>query len=133
MIKATTRQQIKAGVDFARKNNVRLIIRNTGHDFIGRSVGYGSLVINTHSFQEIQWINQFSGPGGYTGGAVKIGAGVQGRTILTQGHAQNPPKVIVTGECPTVGIAGGFIQGGGHGPWTTLKGMCEFFFLLSPM
>jgi hypothetical protein len=31
---ATTKNQIKAGVDFARKRNLRLIIRNTGHDFM---------------------------------------------------------------------------------------------------
>ena len=53
---------------------------------------------------------------------MRIGAGVQAFDILAQGHAQNPPKVVVTGECPTVGIAGGFIQGGGHGPWSNLKG-----------
>ncbi|KAK0634305.1 hypothetical protein B0T17DRAFT_611344 [Bombardia bombarda] len=119
VIKATKAAHIKAGVDFARKNNVRLIVRNTGHDFIGRSTGFGTLIINTHSFQNIQWFNNFNNTGI---SAVTIGAGVQGRTILTQGHAQNPPLVVVTGECPTVGIAGGFIQGGGHGPWTTLKG-----------
>lgn len=120
---AKTRNHIKAGIDFARQNNIRLVIRNTGHDFIGRSTGAGSLIINTHSFQEITWINSYSGPGSYSGGAVKIAAGVQGKTILAAGHARNPPKAIVTGECPTVGVAGGFIQGGGHGPWTPLKGM----------
>ncbi|KAK4183730.1 hypothetical protein QBC35DRAFT_507454 [Podospora australis] len=122
-ITATKRAHIKAGIDFARRNNIRLIVRNTGHDFIGRSTGAGALIINTHSFQDISWINKYSGPGSYTGSAVTIAAGVQGRTILSAGHAQNPPLVIVTGECPTVGVAGGFIQGGGHGPWTTLKGL----------
>lgn len=34
VIMATTKEQIKAGVDFARERNVRLIIRNTGHDFM---------------------------------------------------------------------------------------------------
>jgi hypothetical protein len=34
VIMATTKEQIKAGVDFARKRNLRLIIRNTGHDFM---------------------------------------------------------------------------------------------------
>ncbi|KAK4167477.1 6-hydroxy-D-nicotine oxidase [Cladorrhinum sp. PSN259] len=124
VIEAKTRAHIKDGVDFARRNNIRLVIRNTGHDFLGRSTGANSLIINTHSFNEITWINSYSGPGStYTGGAVKLGAGVQAKDILAAGHARNPPKVIVTGECPTVGIAGGFIQGGGHGPWTTLKGM----------
>jgi hypothetical protein len=122
---ATKAKHVKAGIDFARRNNLRLIVRNTGHDFIGRSTGFGSLIINTHSFQDIDWIDSYKGPGSYKGGAVTIGAGVQGETILTQGHAQNPPLVVVTGECPTVGIAGGFVQGGGHGPWTTLKGFCE--------
>ncbi|KAK4198084.1 6-hydroxy-D-nicotine oxidase [Triangularia verruculosa] len=123
VITATTRNHIKAGIDFARRNNIRLVIRNTGHDFLGRSTGAGSLIINTHNFQDVQWISSYAGPGSYSGHAVTIAAGVQGRSILEQGHAQVPPKVIVTGECPTVGIAGGFIQGGGHGPWTTLKGL----------
>ncbi|KAK3386796.1 hypothetical protein B0H63DRAFT_558417 [Podospora didyma] len=123
VIAATTREHIKAGVDFARKNNIRLIVRNTGHDFIGRSTGWGALIINTHSFKEVTWINAYPGAGTYHGSAVKIGAGVQGGEILTQGHARSPPLVVVTGECATVGIAGGFIQGGGHGPWSTLKGM----------
>ncbi|GKT41007.1 FAD-linked oxidoreductase ZEB1 [Colletotrichum spaethianum] len=38
-IKVTRKQHIKAGVDFDLDNNLRLIIRNTGHDFIGRSTG----------------------------------------------------------------------------------------------
>lgn len=127
VIMASTPRHVKAGIDFARRNNLRLIVRNTGHDFIGRSTGYGSLIINTHSFQQIDWIDSYKGPGTYKGGAVTIGAGVQGETILSKGHARSPPLVVVTGECPTVGIAGGFIQGGGHGPWTTLKGFCEYY------
>jgi hypothetical protein len=31
---ATKKEQIKAGVDFAREHNLRLVIRNTGHDFM---------------------------------------------------------------------------------------------------
>jgi hypothetical protein len=34
VILATKKEQVKAGVDFARKHNIRLIIRNTGHDFM---------------------------------------------------------------------------------------------------
>ncbi|KAH8895378.1 FAD-binding domain-containing protein [Thozetella sp. PMI_491] len=122
VILAKTKEHVKAGVDFARKNSLRLIIRNTGHDFIGRSVGWGALVVNTHSFQDVAFVDSWTGPGKYRGSAVTIGAGVQGRALLRLAHAQNPPKVVVTGECPTVGVAGGLVQGGGHGPWTTLKG-----------
>ncbi|KAI1391724.1 FAD-binding domain-containing protein [Hypoxylon trugodes] len=123
VIQAHTRDHVKAGVDFARENNLRLIIRNTGHDFIGRSTGWGSLVVNTHSFQDIQFTDRYSGPGQYNGGAVTIGAGVQGLTLLAQANAQNPPVTVMTGECPTVGVAGGLVQGGGHGPLTPKYGL----------
>lgn len=121
VITAKKHAHIKAGVDFARTHNLRLIIRNTGHDFIGRSTGWGALIINTHSFQDIDIITSFSGPGNYDGPAVKIGAGVQGRQLVRTVAAQG--LAVVTGECPTVGITGGLIGGGGHGPLTTLYGM----------
>jgi hypothetical protein len=98
-IDAKTTGHIQAGINFARQNNVRLIIRNTGHDFLGRSVGWGALVINTHSFQALTLHNTWNGPGGYSGSAITVGAGVQAKTALAQLHAHNPPKVMVTGEC----------------------------------
>jgi hypothetical protein len=39
VIMATKKEHIQAGVNFAKKNNLRLLIRNTGHDFLGRSAG----------------------------------------------------------------------------------------------
>ncbi|KAI2465269.1 FAD-binding domain-containing protein [Annulohypoxylon bovei var. microspora] len=123
VIQAQSRDHLKAGVDFARENNLRLVIRNTGHDFVGRSTGWGSLVINTHSLQDVEFTTEYRGPGGYNGGGVTIGAGVQAQVLLTQANAQNPPVTVITGECPTVGVAGGLVQGGGHGPLTPLYGL----------
>ncbi|KAK0727702.1 hypothetical protein B0T26DRAFT_847456 [Lasiosphaeria miniovina] len=122
VITATTVGHIQAGINFARENNLRLIIRNTGHDFLGRSVGWGSLVINTHSFQQISFTDSWSGAGGYAGSAITVGAGVQAFDALNKLNALTPPKVMVTGECGTVGIAGGLPQGGGHGPLTNQQG-----------
>jgi len=100
VIVATTQDHIKAGVDFARERNLRLIIRNTGHDFMGRSTGYGSLIINTHSFKDVKFVTKYSGPGEWTGSAATVGAGVQGRELFRQCFAQSPKVVIVGGECP---------------------------------
>ncbi|KAH6850576.1 hypothetical protein B0I37DRAFT_117027 [Chaetomium sp. MPI-CAGE-AT-0009] len=122
VIMAKTPAHIQAGINFARENNLRLIIRNTGHDFLGRSVGWGSLVINTHSFQDIKFSDTWHGACGYNGSAVTVGAGVQAFQVLEQANAMNPPKIIVTGECATVGVAGGLVQGGGHGPLTNFHG-----------
>ncbi|KAF1944572.1 FAD-binding domain-containing protein [Clathrospora elynae] len=123
VIVAKTKDQIRAGVNFARERNLRLIIRNTGHDFMGRSTGFGSLIINTHSFKGVSFFKKYTGPGDWMGSAATVGAGVQGRELYRQAFAQSPKVVIVGGECPTVGWAGGYIQGGGHGPLSGIYGM----------
>lgn len=38
VINATKPEHVKKGVDFARKYNVRLIVKGTGHDYLGRFV-----------------------------------------------------------------------------------------------
>ncbi|TDZ32414.1 FAD-linked oxidoreductase ZEB1 [Colletotrichum spinosum] len=122
VIIAKTKEHVKAGVDFARSKNLRLVIRNTGHDFEGRSAGAGSLAINTHNLKSISFVDKYSGPGSYQGPAITIGAGVQGFEISAAAHARNPPQNVVMGECETVGVAGGFLGGGGHGPLTNNYG-----------
>lgn len=67
---------------------------------MGRSTGYGSLIINTHSFKDVKFIKKYTGPGEYTGTAAIVGAGVQGRELFRQAFNQNPKQVIVGGECP---------------------------------
>lgn len=112
VIKATTKAHVKEGIDFARKNNLRLIIRNTGHDFLGRSTGWGALIINTHSFRDYKFTKSWNGPGGYKGAAVTIGAGTQGRDFLRIANAQQPPQAVITGECPVriLRASGSFLQ-----------------------
>ena len=38
VVNATCAEDVKRGVDFARKNSVRLIVKGTGHDYMGRYV-----------------------------------------------------------------------------------------------
>jgi hypothetical protein len=38
VVNATCAEDVKKGVDFARENNVRLIVKGTGHDYLGRHV-----------------------------------------------------------------------------------------------
>ena len=44
-VNATTLEDISAALTFAKKHNIRVIIKSTGHDMLGRSEGYGSFVI----------------------------------------------------------------------------------------
>ncbi|RMZ66108.1 FAD binding domain-containing [Pyrenophora seminiperda CCB06] len=110
---------IAATILFAKKHNIRLVIRNTAHDYMGRSTGAGALAIWTHFLKDVtivDWNNDE-----YAGKAVTIGAGVQGSELQ---HAIAAAGFIgVTGECPTVGIAGGYTQSGGHSPLSTSFGL----------
>lgn len=53
-VAARSVSDIVTGVDFARENNVRLVVKGTGHDYYGRSSGpRESLLIWTHHMRRI--------------------------------------------------------------------------------
>lgn len=118
-VAAESADDVIATINFASKHNIRFVIRNTGHDYNGRSTGAGALSAWTHRLKNIEfkdWNDKY-----YHGSAVKLGAGVQGYDILSAGLAKK--QVVVGGECPTVGISGGYTQGGGHSALSTSFGL----------
>ena len=117
-----TSSDISACVNFARDNNLRLVIKNTGHDYLGRSTARGALSIWTHNMKNITFSEAFmpTGGNGSVGSAVTIWAGVQLTELYTAVAGQN--KSVVAGMAHSVGAAGGYIQGGGHSPMANLYG-----------
>lgn len=111
-VNATGAPDYIATLDFARKRNIRLVIRNTGHDYLGKSTGAGAIALWTHHLKDIAVLDYSSTA--YTGKAMKMGAGVQ--AAEAQAVANAAGLVVVTGDCPTVGMAGGYTQGGGTSP-----------------
>ncbi|ORY58548.1 FAD/FMN-containing dehydrogenase [Pseudomassariella vexata] len=118
-VNVTSNEDVIAALAFAQTNNIRVLVRNTGHDFLGRSTGAGALAIWTHHLKSVEFLDYSDSY--YSGSAVKVGAGVEGYEALEAAAAEG--VVIVTGECPTVGMAGGYTQGGGHSALTTTFGM----------
>ena len=118
-VNVTGPEDIAATIKFAETKNIRLVVRNTAHDYMGRSTGAGGLAIWTHFLKGVE-IKDWS-DSEYVGKAVKIGAGAQGFEILEV--AKTAGLVVVTGECPTVGIGGGYTMGGGHSPLSTAYGL----------
>jgi FAD/FMN-containing dehydrogenase len=118
-VKVAGPEHIAKTIRFADERNIRLVIRNTGHDYMGRSTGAGGLAIWTHHLKGVQ-VKDWS-DAEYTGKAVKIAAGVEGHEVLQS--AAGAGLVLTTGECPTVGVAGGYVQGGGHSPLATAFGL----------
>jgi FAD/FMN-containing dehydrogenase len=118
-VNATCKEDVIAAVKFAQSRNIRFVVRNTGHDYNGRSTGAGALAVWTHhlkSTQFVDWKDSY-----YTGKAIKMGAGVQGFEAMAAAKAVG--QVVVGGECPTVGVAGGYTQGGGHSALSTSFGL----------
>lgn len=115
-------KHVQAAVKFAVKHNLRLAIRNTGHSYLGTSAAPESLQIFTHNLNNITIHGSFKprGCSHSVGSAVTIGAGVMLKDMYA---ALREHGVIAAGGLsPSVGAAGGYVQGGGHGPLGPLLG-----------
>jgi hypothetical protein len=110
VVNATEPKHIQLAVNFARNTGVRLVIKNTGHDFLGKSGGKDALSIWTHWMKDIEYIEEYVDEElGYSGPAFKSGVGVQAFEIYKAAHEKG--RVVVGGEGETVGVMGGYIQG----------------------
>ena len=120
-----TAAHIQAVVAFATKHNVKLAIKNTGHDFLGRSSAPSSLQLSTHKLKSVAVVNSFVPSGAKIPGvkAITLGAGVQQHDLYGQLGAQG--VMAVMGSANTVGAAGGYIQGGGHSLMGWIAGMAS--------
>ncbi|KAL8359239.1 hypothetical protein RB601_007976 [Gaeumannomyces tritici] len=119
-INVTREEDVVAGIRFARENDVRLSIKNTGHDYLGKSTGKGSLSLWTQNLKAIEVMDNYSSPY-YTGPAIKLGAGVLAVEAYLAAHERG--YRVVGGTCATVGVAGGYSQGGGHSTLSSAYGL----------
>ncbi|KAF8159335.1 FAD-binding domain-containing protein [Crassisporium funariophilum] len=114
---------IQKGVDYARTYNLRLAIKASGHDYLGRSNAKNSLLIHTHNLQSISFTENFVVNRKGKGSAVTVGSGVGLSTLYTAASAQG--KIVVGGTAATVVAAGGYAQGGGHSALSPTFGMAS--------
>ncbi|KAJ5627011.1 FAD-linked oxidoreductase sor8 [Penicillium herquei] len=112
-------EDVLATVEFVKRYNIRLVIRNTGHDYLGKSTAPGAVALWMHHLKDTEYLDYTSSY--YNGSALRLGAGVQGFEAMRAAHGHN--KVIVTGNCDSVGVAGGYTQGGGHGQLASYFGL----------
>ncbi|KAL8646593.1 MAG: hypothetical protein Q9226_006792 [Calogaya cf. arnoldii] len=110
---------VAAGLKFALQKNIRLSVKKTGHDYAGRSSGPGPLELWMHNLKNISFFDYKNS--GYTGRAAKVGAGVQFFEAY-KATAEHGTRVL-DGYCPTVGVAGGYVQGGGYKPLAASYGL----------
>jgi hypothetical protein len=58
-INASNTRALQIGVNFARSTGIRLVVKNTGHDFVGKSGGAGSLSIWIHHLKDLDFLPEF--------------------------------------------------------------------------
>ncbi|KAK1148467.1 hypothetical protein N8T08_009472 [Aspergillus melleus] len=117
-INATSADDIAAGIKFAKDNNLRLVIKNTGHDVVGRSQGYGSLSIwIKHVKDGIHFHKEYTSStqckSSWAGSALTVGGGYVWEDVYAK--AAENSVIAVGGSDKSVGVIGGYLQGGGHG------------------
>ncbi|KAH9902822.1 FAD-binding domain-containing protein [Cubamyces lactineus] len=117
-VDARTIEDVQAAVKFAADHNLRLAVKNTGHDYFGRSNGRGTFMLWTHNMKNTTVHPTFR-PAGAPDNvtyeyALTIGAGVQ--WLGTYEAANAAGRMLPGGIGPggSVGAAGGWLQGGGH-------------------
>lgn len=143
-VHAQTEEDVQRYVSFATKHNLRIVIKNTGHDLLGRSAGKGGFALWTHHLQQKVYHPTFkpsnctcnprhicqaaSDTSQHEGeppmsslGAITLGAGVQWADAYK--FASEHGRHIVGGASTTVGAAGGYLQGGGHSYLTPSYGL----------
>lgn len=110
-------KDVQAALAFAQANNIKVVIKNTGHEYLGRATAPDTLMIWTHQMKTLQYSDNFQPDNcgsADKGPAIIMGAGAQARDVYAFAKQNN--KAITLGAYGSVGVGGGFAQGGGHGP-----------------
>ncbi|KID64634.1 FAD-binding, type 2, partial [Metarhizium hybridum] len=115
VVDASTVKHVQHAVNFARNNNIRLVVKSTGHDYLGRSTAPGALSIWVHHLNTMTYhANEFRLHGSdkvIPGSAITVGGGSQMNDIYLETAKYG--QTVVGGGSKSVGVAG-YITGGGH-------------------
>lgn len=129
-MRARDPKDISAAVKFAAKYKIPTVIKNSGHDYLGRASRRNALMIWTHFMNDTSFLNADGKwfPSGCKAGEyqendllVKVSAGVNLQDLYRA--VSEKGRLVVAGSATTVGVTGGYIQGGGHSPLSPSKGM----------
>lgn len=124
-VAARSSGDVAAAVNFARQNNLRLVVKGGGHSYQGTSNAQHSLLVWTRKMDDITLHDAFVGTGcdGKAAPlrAVTVGAGALWAqvydAVTTRGGGY-----VQGGGCLTVGVAG-LVQSGGFGSFSKAYGL----------
>ncbi|KAJ7461116.1 hypothetical protein FB451DRAFT_1269005 [Mycena latifolia] len=104
---------IQAAFAFSERTKVPVSIKNTGHDYMGRSRRRDSLGLWTHHLQSMNYHPKFIPELCESSHrAITVGAGVTFEQVYK--FADDNGAMFVGGYAQTIGASGGWMMGGGH-------------------
>jgi hypothetical protein len=119
-IKARSTADIVAGVNFARAHDLRLVVKGTGHSYLGTSNAADSLLIWTRAMNEVHLHDAFV-PMGCSGKVAPVPAvTAQPGAVsidLYDAVTNQAGRYVQAGGCTDTGVAG-LVQSGGFGSFS---------------
>ncbi|KAJ7801760.1 hypothetical protein B0H14DRAFT_2528843 [Mycena olivaceomarginata] len=113
---------VAAAFTFSEQTGIPLVIKNTGHDYKGRSSAPNSIALWIHNLKEMSYQPDFVPEGcSLAQPGVTLGAGVQWAEAYEFADAHN--VTLVGGTDRSVGVIGGWLQGGGHSVLSNTMGL----------
>lgn len=109
-------KEIQKAVRFAAKHNLRFVIKNTGHDYLGRSTAAGALSVWVHNLNTVTLHDHFVPARSHKKPtiAITIQTGVPIQDMYAAVAKKN--WVVVGGASTNVAGGGGYVGAGGHSP-----------------
>lgn len=121
-VDARSVKDVQTALSFATKWKLRAIVRNTGHEELGRSTFSGAFMIWVHHMKGMQFTDNFKpscskdsqSTSNSKQSAVTIAGGVQWAELYKAASEKNVTVVGGLSKDGSVGAAGGWLFGGGH-------------------
>ncbi|HEY3971965.1 MAG TPA: FAD-binding protein [Candidatus Sulfotelmatobacter sp.] len=119
-IAAKNPEHIAAAVNFARENDLRLVVKGGGHSYQGTSNAADSLLVWTREMHDITMHEAFVPQGCRAGHSPQRAVAIGSGAIWMQAYDAVTTKgggYVQGGGCTTVGV-GGLVQSGGFGSFS---------------
>jgi FAD/FMN-containing dehydrogenase len=119
-VAARNANDVAAAVNFARENNLRLVVKGAGHSYLGTSNAPDSLLVWTRAMNKVTLHEAFVGQGceGRNSPVPAVSAEAGAMWIdLYHAVTTEAGRYVQGGGCTTVGVAG-LVQSGGFGSFS---------------
>ncbi|KAH8769557.1 hypothetical protein BGZ57DRAFT_987025 [Hyaloscypha finlandica] len=107
-------------VNFASNKKLRLVSKNTSHEFSGRSTGAGPLSTWTHYLKPFEFPPEYN-QGRYHNAAARVDSGLEAWELYASMDKYNMDIVVPGGS--TVGVYGGWFLGSGYSVLASAYGL----------